>query len=142
MLSNDKSYYTENENDIVRQISNFVNDKVQDYFKRKNVPVNQLAKIKERLIVCLEKLKSRLTDKSHFYGDKATAMDAKIFGLLAQMYYVPLTWPHDKLMKEEFKSLYQFCERIRDAFWPDWALVTKTGRSNTACEYFDFSTKK
>lgn len=47
-------------------------------------------------------------------------IDAALFGLLAQIVYIPIESPYRDLLKNECKNLIEYCDRTKDRFWPDW----------------------
>ncbi|XP_041952014.1 failed axon connections homolog [Alosa sapidissima] len=79
---------------------------------------------KEEVYALMEKdmrtLAILLGDKKYIMGPKMTAVDATVFGHLAQaMWTLPGTRP-EQLIKGELINLAMYCERIRRKFWPEW----------------------
>jgi glutathione S-transferase len=68
----------------------------------------------------LRAISDYLGDKKYMNGDEPTRVDATLFGHLVQILYVPLDSPHKDLLREECTNVVQYCNRIRDDFWPDW----------------------
>lgn len=69
----------------------------------------------------LRMLSELLVDKKFFMGDQPTELDCAAFGQLSQIrWHTPDTCPGKTLMKEKLKNLMDFCDRIKDLYWPDW----------------------
>jgi len=81
----------------------------------------------------LRMLSSYLGNKHYFTGFKATRADAAIFGVLAQIIYMPIDTPHKELINLELINLKDFCERIKNRYWPDW--IDCTTRLNLHSEW-------
>ncbi|XP_030637532.1 failed axon connections homolog [Chanos chanos] len=65
-------------------------------------------------------LATLLGDKRYIMGPALSAVDAVVFGHLAQaMWTLPGTRP-EQLIKGELINLAMYCERIRRKFWPEW----------------------
>ncbi|XP_070540917.1 failed axon connections homolog [Ptychodera flava] len=65
-------------------------------------------------------LSSFLGDKQFFFGDEGTEIDASIFGLMAVFAYEMQDSPQQKLIQGDCKNLLEYCERIKEKYWPDW----------------------
>jgi glutathione S-transferase len=64
----------------------------------------------------LDALSDYLGDKSWFMGEKPSTLDASVFGLLANIVWVPIESP----LKEHLSSLGNltaFCERVRERYY-------------------------
>ncbi|GMS99840.1 hypothetical protein PENTCL1PPCAC_22015 [Pristionchus entomophagus] len=91
--------------------------------------------------IAKEALKSMcifLGDKPYFGGDRATTLDATMFGHLASLIYIPtpngvpnLFQLLTKYVKETYPNLGQFVERIKEKYWPDWEETCSTMNMNT-----------
>ena len=64
---------------------------------------------------------SFLGNKQFFMGDKPSVIDAVMFGFFAEMAYAmpPGSWV-TRLVTEDFKNLKDYCERMKEKYWPDW----------------------
>jgi len=79
----------------------------------------------------LRSISTYLSSKQFLHGDTPTQVDAVLFGYLAQIIYVPLESPHQKLINSECRNLARYCDRIKTRFWPDWDEICKTRALNT-----------
>lgn len=68
----------------------------------------------------LRAMSAYLGIKPYFMGDTPTEMDCAMFGTLAQIVWCMPGSPFEQHMKGEFINLKDFCERMKDQFWPDW----------------------
>lgn len=68
----------------------------------------------------LRAMSAYLGIKPYFMGDTPTEMDCAMFGMLAQIVWCMQGSPFEQHMKGEFINLKDFCERMKDQFWPDW----------------------
>ncbi|XP_046374619.2 failed axon connections homolog isoform X1 [Haliotis rufescens] len=77
----------------------------------------------------LRAISSYLGDKQFLFGDKPCETDAAIFGQLSQFrWHMPGT-KGEQLVSETFANLRAYCERMKNAFWPDWAeCITDNGK--------------
>jgi len=79
----------------------------------------------------LRSISTYLGSKQYFHGETPTRVDAFLFGYLAQIIYVLLDSPHQKLMNTECRNLARYCDRIKAKYWPDWDDICKTRALNT-----------
>lgn len=61
-----------------------------------------------------------LGNKKYFLGESPSEVDATIFGFVTQLLYTFPDSDYDRISKDEFKNLYDYCERMKERFWPDW----------------------
>jgi len=73
----------------------------------------------------LAALSTILGDNKYFFGEKATATDAYVFALVAQILYIPVDTPHKTFILTKANNLQAHCDRVRKEFWPDWNLITE-----------------
>lgn len=66
-----------------------------------------------------------LGSKHYFHGEKATRVDATVFGTLALILYIPFDTPTKQFMETKCPNLKAFAERIKNKYWPDWENCTK-----------------
>jgi hypothetical protein len=66
-----------------------------------------------------------LGTKHYITGFKATKVDAALFGVLAQIVYLPFETPQKKYIFQKCLNLREYCDRIRNRYWPDWEDATK-----------------
>jgi glutathione S-transferase len=69
----------------------------------------------------LKSVSDFLGSKKFFLGDKPTALDATAFGHLGQIYFLPLETELKKWMETECGNVVKFLNRIKEAYWSDWA---------------------
>lgn len=58
--------------------------------------------------------------KKFILGDEACEDDAAIFGVLAECLWGSPGSLMEKLMNEECTNLKEYCERMKETYWPDW----------------------
>ncbi|KAI0222593.1 Failed axon connections-like [Lamellibrachia satsuma] len=76
----------------------------------------------------LKALSDFLGNKKFFMGDKPSEVDCAIFGLLAIIYWHLPRSPLEDYMKEELPNLGEYCETMKQTFWPDWEeCITRGG---------------
>ncbi|KAK7067235.1 hypothetical protein SK128_002943 [Halocaridina rubra] len=68
----------------------------------------------------LEALSAWLGKKDYCTGDKATEVDCAIFGLMAQLVWVSPDSPNGRKLREDCSNLIDYCNRMKEKFWPDW----------------------
>ncbi|KAI9557893.1 hypothetical protein GHT06_014645 [Daphnia sinensis] len=68
----------------------------------------------------LRAMSAYLGTKPYFMGDTPTEMDCAMFGMLAQFVWCMQGSPFEPYMKGELVNLKNFCERMKEKFWPDW----------------------
>lgn len=57
-----------------------------------------------------------LGEKKYFAGDRASSIDATMYGFMIQQYYVPWKTPVHELA-ESLPNLKNYCERMKKEFW-------------------------
>ena len=73
-----------------------------------------------------------LGNKIYFMGDKATVIDATMFGFLAQLLYaMPDGHWTTAFINNELTNLRDYCERMKTKFWPDWSNPLKNEKSDS-----------
>jgi len=80
----------------------------------------------------LRSISTYLSSKQFLHGDTPTQVDAVLFAHLAQIVYIPLESPHQKLINGECRNLLRYCDRIKTRFWPDWDEICKPRALNTS----------
>jgi glutathione S-transferase len=68
----------------------------------------------------LKALSTYIGSKKFFGGDNPTRVDCSLFGFLAQLIYIPIKTPHMDFLKSDCQNLIQYCDRMKERFWPDW----------------------
>lgn len=64
-----------------------------------------------------------LGDKNFFFGDEPHTLDCAVFGVLAQVVFMPdgLNFPHSAVLAgDECANLLRFMKRFKKRVWPDW----------------------
>ncbi|TMS35832.1 hypothetical protein L596_003142 [Steinernema carpocapsae] len=79
----------------------------------------------------LKAISEFLGSKHYFTGFKPTRIDAALFGMLAQIVYMPFDTPHKQFLFQKCQNLVEFCERVKGRYWPDWEDCTKKFMLNT-----------
>jgi glutathione S-transferase len=72
-----------------------------------------------------------LGQKNFLMGDRPCEVDCAVFGQLSQMKWQCPSSVSD-LVDKTFPNLGQYCERMKDTFWPDWDDCTTRGGTQTA----------
>ncbi|XP_033732091.1 failed axon connections homolog [Pecten maximus] len=67
----------------------------------------------------LKALSSYLGPKKFLFGDKASKFDCAIFGILAEIRWASFGGFGSSVIKE-YPNLCDYCERMKETFWPDW----------------------
>ncbi|XP_033732092.1 failed axon connections homolog [Pecten maximus] len=67
----------------------------------------------------LKSLSYYLGSKKFLFGNKASKFDCAIFGILAEIRWASFGGFGPSVMKE-YPNLFDYCERMKDTFWPDW----------------------
>ncbi|KAE9553758.1 hypothetical protein FO519_003026 [Halicephalobus sp. NKZ332] len=81
-----------------------------------------LIRLSEEDLLAISKF---LGTKHYLTGFKATKVDAAVFGVLAQIIYLPFETPQKKYISQKCPNLKDYCERIKNRYWPDWEEATK-----------------
>ncbi|XP_046373448.1 failed axon connections homolog [Haliotis rufescens] len=58
--------------------------------------------------------------KRFLMGDEPSEADCSVFGMLSQTYWQFYGSGYENLIKDRYPNLASYCERMKDAFWPDW----------------------
>jgi len=62
-----------------------------------------------------------LGKNKYILGDQPSVEDACVFGFAAQMLWgFPATSPFGKLVEEELPNMKEYCNRMKEEFFPDW----------------------
>lgn len=61
-----------------------------------------------------------LGNKKFICGDGPCEDDCAIFGVLAQCVWGLPGSCYENLVHGELTNLKEYCERMKDCFWPDW----------------------
>ncbi|KAL3864342.1 hypothetical protein ACJMK2_006033 [Sinanodonta woodiana] len=61
-----------------------------------------------------------LGDKKFLMGDQPSEVDCALFGMLIQIILHMPGSRHEKYIKEHLPNLVNYCDRMREKFWPDW----------------------
>lgn len=76
----------------------------------------------------LKSLSEFLGKKKFLLGDEPCQADASVFGQLGQIYWHGFGNPCYTVYFKKYKNLCDYCERMKDKFWPDWEqCITKGG---------------
>nr|CAB3267118.1 transmembrane protein 87A-like [Phallusia mammillata] len=68
----------------------------------------------------IKALSDYLGDKPYLMGNEVSEVDATVFGNIAQWVYALPDAPLKKYVMESTKNLVEYCERIKEKYWPDW----------------------
>ncbi|XP_069121989.1 failed axon connections homolog [Argopecten irradians] len=72
----------------------------------------------------LKALSRYLGSKNFLFGDKASKFDCAIFGILAEIRWASFGGFGPVVIKE-YPNLCDYCDRMKETFWPDWDTVIK-----------------
>ncbi|XP_077994953.1 failed axon connections homolog [Glandiceps talaboti] len=61
-----------------------------------------------------------LGDKKFLFGEEPCEEDCAIFGQLSQIVWQLSGSPQEILVKGDCKNLEDYCQRMKERFWPDW----------------------
>jgi len=79
------------------------------------------ADVVEDIIRDLASMSRLLGEKKYFLSNtNPTELDCTAFAMLAQMYWTMEESPYYASMTGQYKNLADFCNRIKQEFWPDW----------------------
>jgi len=71
-------------------------------------------------------LSTLLGEKNYLFGNKASTIDATLFGTLVQLVDTPIVSEKIKpFMELSTPNLLEFVNRIKSEFWPDWNATTE-----------------
>ncbi|KAI6193977.1 Failed axon connections-like protein [Aphelenchoides besseyi] len=79
----------------------------------------------------LQALSDQLGSQHYLTGVKPTRVDATAFSALALILYVPFNTPQRGYINEHCPNLRDYCDRIRNRYWPDWVECTALLKNNT-----------
>jgi len=82
----------------------------------RHTPTERMVMIRKDLTA----ISDYLGQKAFILGDEPTEPDAVFFGVLAQFIYAAPGSPYEKIFEEEYKSVKDYVERMKQKFWPDW----------------------
>ncbi|GFO11690.1 failed axon connections [Plakobranchus ocellatus] len=68
----------------------------------------------------LTALSQYLGEKPYLMGAEPCQADCSVFGMLAMVVWQMRGSRHEQFVYAELPNLVQYCERVRDRFWPDW----------------------
>lgn len=99
-----------------RNIGRYIKEKAIYHGIGRNTP-EEIEEIARR---DLRAISNWLGKKNFFMGDKATKVDATIFGHLCQVAYVDMPYPHKKIMRDDYPNLLDYLDRVKSEYWSDW----------------------
>ncbi|XP_037033520.1 failed axon connections homolog [Bradysia coprophila] len=73
----------------------------------------------------LKAVSTFLGESSYFLGEEPTEIDCAIFGVMAQCVYCAPGSPYEKIVSEQFPNIKNYCERMKNKFYPDWDSLLK-----------------
>ncbi|CAG2230122.1 Failed axon connections homolog [Mytilus edulis] len=76
-------------------------------------------------------LSNFLGNKKFLLGDKPCQADCSVFGLLSNAYWQSFGTPVESTIKK-YKNLCDYCERMKETFWPDWDECITHGNTKEA----------
>ncbi|KAL8563975.1 hypothetical protein ACOMHN_025306 [Nucella lapillus] len=65
--------------------------------------------------------------KKFLMGDQPCEEDCAVFGQLSQLYYNMPGSAVSAMIKADFPRVVDYCDRMKDSFWPDWVECTTQG---------------
>ncbi|XP_071112144.1 failed axon connections homolog [Haliotis cracherodii] len=68
----------------------------------------------------IQSLSDFIGRKRFLMGDEPSEADCSVFGVLSQTYWQFNGSGYENLIKDKYPNLATYCERMKDAFWPDW----------------------
>ncbi|XP_078675406.1 failed axon connections-like [Branchiostoma floridae x Branchiostoma belcheri] len=109
---------------ICNRISKMMRNKLshQGVGRHSNTEVYQLGNADIRALSTL------LGDKPFLMGSKPTTVDASVFAHLAWLVYLQLPSPHRQVIINSCSNLLDYCDRMKDQFYPDWAQLCAEGK--------------
>ncbi|KAJ6648965.1 Failed axon connections like [Pseudolycoriella hygida] len=66
-----------------------------------------------------------LGESSYFLGEEPTEADCVVFGFMAQFVYCAPGSPYEKIINEQYPNIKNYCERMKNKFYPDWDSLLK-----------------
>ncbi|XP_069121990.1 failed axon connections homolog [Argopecten irradians] len=76
----------------------------------------------------LKSLSYYLGSKKFLFGEKACKFDCAIFGILAEIRWASFGGFGKSVIKE-YPNLCEYCDRMKETFWPDWDTVIQKKQS-------------
>lgn len=64
-----------------------------------------------------------LGKKRFIFGENMTTLDCYLFAHIAQIFYIPIDYPHKPFIKDRCANLLDYVVRIKEKIWPDWEEV-------------------
>ncbi|XP_071098066.1 failed axon connections homolog [Haliotis cracherodii] len=80
----------------------------------------------------IQSLSDFIGRKRFLMGDEPSEADCSVFGMLSQTYWQFNGSGYENLIKDEYPNLASYCERMKDAFWPDWGQCITHGGTREA----------
>ncbi|XP_067666077.1 failed axon connections homolog [Haliotis asinina] len=68
----------------------------------------------------LQSLSDFIGTKKFLMGDEPCETDCAVFGQLSQVYWHFRGTGHENILKDKYPNLANYCERMKETFWPDW----------------------
>lgn len=91
----------------------------------------------------LAALSQLLGEKEFILGSNPSSYDCSFFGLLANIISSGLESPLSQFIQENAKNLIQYCERMKELYWQDWADMILGEKAEPALKKgFSFRKKK
>ncbi|KAL3889900.1 hypothetical protein ACJMK2_002220 [Sinanodonta woodiana] len=75
----------------------------------------------------VQALSDILGEKKYMFGDVPTEVDCAVFGQLTQLLWCVPDCDAKHFITENCPNLVEYCERIKNQFWPDWDECTTKG---------------
>ncbi|XP_052090757.1 failed axon connections homolog [Mytilus californianus] len=72
-----------------------------------------------------------LGEKKFLLGERPCEEDCAIFGQLAEWYWLSFGHRSEPVIKN-YKNLCDYCERMKETFWPDWDECNSNGTKKEA----------
>ena len=61
-----------------------------------------------------------LGEKKFMMGNKASLVDAAVFGIMANFVWADTDSPMHTMIKTNCQNIEKFCIAMKETFWPDW----------------------
>ncbi|XP_067667470.1 uncharacterized protein [Haliotis asinina] len=90
----------------------------------------------------LQSLSDFIGMKKFLMGDEPCETDCAVFGQLSQVYWHFIGTGHDNILKDKYPTLAAYCERMKEAFWPDWDQCITHGGKREATKYSQETTER
>ncbi|XP_071156569.1 failed axon connections homolog [Mytilus edulis] len=79
----------------------------------------------------LKALSDFLGNKKFLLGDKPCQADCSVFGIIGNAYWQSFGSPVESAVKK-YRNLCDYCERMKQTFWPDWDECITHGHTKQA----------